>query len=63
MFVEATLKSGQMKTKPPAPVAELNGNAPPVTLPALNTANTPTNAEASLNREKSYKNRAFLFFP
>ena len=63
MCVVETLKFGLTKTKPHALVAELNGSAPPVMLHALNTANTPTNAGASLNRGKSDKNRDFLIFP
>jgi hypothetical protein len=44
MFVEATLKSGVMKTKPLAQNVEQNGNAQPATLPALNIVNSPINA-------------------
>ena len=55
MSVAPNLKFGATKTKPHAPAAEPNGNAPIKTPSAYNTANTPTNAEElSLHGKNSY---------
>jgi hypothetical protein len=52
MFAEENLKSGQTKTKPPAPAAEPNGNAPIHQQHACSTASMQINAEASLKHAK-----------
>jgi hypothetical protein len=50
--VEANWKSGQTKTKPPAPAAAPNGNAQTLQRHACNTASMQINAEASSKHAK-----------